>query len=387
MARIDCIIFGYRKIKIPPECTAKVTTRLLHLGISAMIANDGSFTVRERDREKTRSALSGIEYTESECLGLLGAYRRIKNKPLVFTAVFVALLITLLSSSVVWDVRIDGNERLADTEIERELERCGLEVGRPWWSLERSRIENELLSSCGDIAWININRRGSVAYVTVVEKENVGENISESTGGYANIVASADCVIEEITVKRGVAVVKQGDTVRRGDLLISGALPEEAGGGFCFAEGTVTGRRSDTVSVAVEREYEKKSEKSKKIASLAIKIFNFSANIFKNYGNSGDECDIIKEIKTFSLFGKAPLPLCISVEYAVEYSSERCEYTDAELVSVASARLSVLTETALSSSDLLKIRTHGTFTDTGYVMSNDLVYTTEVGEALGFDAE
>ncbi|MBO5907306.1 MAG: sporulation protein YqfD [Clostridia bacterium] len=387
MVRIDCLIFGYRKIKIPKDAVAKVTTRFLHMGVSVKISSDGEFTVRERDREKAHTALSGIEYTESECLGLLGAYKKIKNKPLVFSAVAVCMLFSSLSSCVVWDVRIDGNERITDAQIALELEGAGLSVGAPWWQLDRSKIEATLLRNSSEISWVNINRRGSVAYVSVAEKHTTDGDKSVVPSGYANVVARADCVIEEITVKRGVATVKQGDTVKKGDVLISGVLPAEAGGGFCYAEGCVIGRMSDTIGVTVERSYVKKSEKSKKIASVDLKIFNFSANIFKSYGNSDTECDIIKEIKTFSLFGKALLPLEISIDYATEYSKEACEYTDSEMVSVASARLTMLTDLALTHADLLKIRTSGHFTDTGYVMSNELVFTADVSSTLEFASE
>ena len=387
MVRIDCLIFGYRRIKIPPTAVATVTTRLLHLGVSVKISSEGEFAVRERDREKAHTALSGIEYTESECLGLLGAYKRIRNKPLVISTAAAALALALFSSSVVWDVRVEGNERLTDSEVVLALEGCGLRVGDLWWTLDRSKIETALLSSFSDIAWVNVNRRGSVAYVTVLEGHLPDGESSTRPEGYANVVASADCVIEQITVKRGVAMVKEGDTVRQGDLLISGVLPESAGGGFCYAEGYVVGRISDTVSVTVERDYEKKSEKDKKISSLSLKIFNFSVNIFKRYGNSYSECDIIKEIKTFSLLGKAPLPIEISIEYAVEYTTEALKYSDSELVSVASSRLVILTDAALSRADLIKIRTSGHFTDTGYVMSNDLVFTADVSSTLSFGTE
>ncbi len=387
MVRIDCLIFGYRRIKIDPSKISIATSRLLRLGISIKITPDGTFCTRERDSKKTHTALMGIEYTESDCLGLVGAYKRIKNKPLVFSAVLISLSLALFSTSFVWDVRVDGNTTLTDAEIVSALEKCGLGVGDFWPDIDRSALEAELLTTRDDVAWVNINRRGSVAYVSVIENEKHTENAPTEKGKYANIVATADCIIEEITVTRGTAVVKRGDAVKRGDLLISGTLPDEAGGGFCYAEGRVVGRMSDTVSVSVDRKYEKKVAKNKKITSAMLKLFKLNTNIFKSYRNLGEECDIIKEIKTFSLFGKARLPLEIMIEYAVEYSKEVCEYTDTELVSIASSRLALATDARLSSADLMKIRTHGGFTDEGYSMTNELVFTKEAGVPLEFWVE
>ena len=124
------------------------------------------------------------------------------------------------------------------------------------------------------VAWLNINRRGTVAYVTVLEKEVHGQEVKE---GYSNVVAACDAVIEEISVVRGVACVKVGDSVKKGDLLISGVLPEEQGGGFCYAEGEIFGRVSESISVSVDEYKIKKTEKNSEIAHLDIKIFGFSS--------------------------------------------------------------------------------------------------------------
>jgi hypothetical protein len=87
------------------------------------------------------------------------------------------------------------------------LSHCGLEVGCRWNSLDRSEVEADVLSEYPSIAWININRRGTVAYVEIIERKKGEIQNSEQKRGYANLVASESCVIEEITVTRGVAQV------------------------------------------------------------------------------------------------------------------------------------------------------------------------------------
>ena len=242
--------------------------------------------------------------------------------------------------------------------------------------------------SSSDIAWININRRGSVAYVTVAEKEQNPTDSGSTTGaGYANIVAAADCVIEEITVTRGTPEVKVGDVVRAGDLLISGVMPLESGGGFCYAEGIVIGRISDTVTAEVERIHTVRNEKKDKLFSKTLKIFDFSVNIFKSYGNSSKEYDIIKDIDTFSLFGKAKLPIEVITEYTVTYDESEERYTDARLVAVASQRLNAKLINRLTLADLVGIRTYGDYTDTGYRISSDIVFLADVSRVLEFDIE
>lgn len=387
MVRIDAFIFGYRRITVSADMVSEVTSRFIRAGIISAFNNDGTITIRERDGQRVRAALSGIPYEESETLGLYGAYKRIKHKKAIICAALLSALITLIASGTIWDIRVEGNENLTDAKIIHELSGCGFSIGNLWHFSDRSEAESEFLRKVPEISWININRRGMVAYVSVIERNADKAPVEEDASGYANIVAAYDCIIEEITVISGTAVVKPGDVVKKGDLLISGVLPIESGGGFCYADGRVVGRMSDCVSAEVEREYEKRSVKKRKLCDLNINFFDFSINIFKLYGNSPDGCDIIENVKVFSLFGEKRLPFSISSSYVIEYDVLQQSYTDEQLVGIARDRLNVKMLACLSDADLLKIKTAGEYTDTGYLMKSDIVFCREIGEVSEFSME
>ena len=387
MVKIDNLLFGYRKITVPKERLSRICARLLKHGIQTSVSADGCLFVRERDVESARRLLIDTEYEESQTLGLLGWYKRLKCKAAIFTALLVSFALALLSENTVWDVRVEGNERLPDAAVVELLSECDFAIGDFWFLKDRAEVESAVLSRCPDIAWINVNRRGSVAYVVIAEKARDTSSEENEAKGYSNVVAAVDCVIEEITVHSGVAMVKAGDAVKAGDLLIAGILPKESGGGFCHASGSVIGRMSDTVTVSVQREYETKTKIGEKLLAFDIKIFKLNANIFKRYGNLPEECDIIEEISTPSLLGKARLPVETRAQYLVEYEYSNATYSDTELVSIASARLSSATSSRLTMATLLRIKTTGEFTDDGYVMSNDITFTAEVGSDSPFTAE
>ena len=385
MERIDSLLFGYRRVRVPREKMNEMASLLLRLEISARLSAEGEFSVREKDFPRFSRAAVGMEYEASELLGATGAIRGFPYKLGLLVGVLASLLLAIFSSSVIWDVRIEGNEALPSSLIEYELAESGLLVGGLWASVDRSDAEASVLGKTDGLAWININRRGGVAYVVVAEKS--GEEPPSVAVGYSNIVARCDCVIEEISVKRGVAMVQVGDAVKRGDLLISGVVPEASGGGFCRAEGSVVGRISDRVSVSVDREYEKITDISYSHREIAVKIFNFTINIFKRYGNSDPRCDIIKEIQTFSLPGGASLPLQTAVELVAEKKTVTDRYDDARLVRLCAARLQSATALRTVNAELIKIRTFGDYTERGYEMHSDIVLLTEVGESLPFEVE
>ena len=382
MAKIDALIFGYRRLRIDPDDLSALTSILIRNAIPSVIKNDGTVTVKERDFEKIKSLISGrIQFSCSEPLGLYGFLKRLDHKLPIVVSVMISALTVIIFSGFIWDIRVEGNENITDSEIILSLSECGFEVGNFWMFIDRSEIEAAFLDASADISWINLNRRGSVAYVKVIEKDGAKESNNEDD--YAsNLVASADCVIEEITVKRGTAVVKPGDAVKRGDLLVVGAMLSDVGDDWCAAEATVIGRIYDTISVDVGRRYENKIVEKSLLYSCKINFFKFSLNIFKRYRNLHNECDIIENEIKCSLFDRYKLPLSITLKYIPQYIYENGVYTDDQLVDVASSRLMSLIALRLENSDLIRIKTRGNFTDTGYTMSTEIVFLSDVGERV-----
>lgn len=359
---------------------------LLKNRISSTISNDGRLIVRERDFVSLHNALDGnINYEASETMGIYGKILKLENKIALAVSLIVVFGLCVLSQNVIWDVRIDGNENISDSEIILELKNCGLSVGDLWRTVDRSFVEAEILAAYPKIAWININRRGSVAYVDIIEKEGAFFLPKESR--CTNIVASEDCIIEEITVKSGVAMVKVGDVVKKGDLLISGVIPFEMGGGFCTAQGEVKGRVADRVEVVVRRSENIKKVKQKKLSSLKLNLFDFSINIFKIYGNLDNECDIIEEKETISLLGNKNLPFSITKEYLLEYDIFEKVYSDDEITALAGKRLTSLLFSRLLNADLVKIKNLGEFTESGYRTYSDFIFCADVGISLEYQIE
>lgn len=381
MIRPDYLLLGYFRISIPEDGRLAASQRFLKHGISASLRG-GAVILPARLHNDIDRILEGIEYTKTPILGLGGfilSHRKRYGAILAFATVFAMFLFL---NSLVWDVRIEGSESGNEAVILSELESAGLSVGARWRTLDKGEIEARVLESSESVSWLNINRRGTVAYVKVIDK--VVHDVDEAPSGYANVIAARDCIIEQITVKRGVAMVKAGESVREGQLLISGVIPAELGGGYCYAEGSVKGRYTDTVSVTVpgittEREYT-----DSRIGAFSLKIFGFSINIFKIGGNSADSCDIIEKTKEMTVGGKR-LPL--SVEYTELHSFREHErrYTHAELTELAADALHAQMLDRLSSADILSVATEGEFLDSGYEMRAYAVVRAEVGTTQEFE--
>ena len=380
MARLDEYVFGYHIGKADSSDSYKVVNSFLKLGICSDVTANGEFSLRRRDKARFMSYTeTKMHLTLSQPLGLYGFILRSRRQYGVLIALLISVILYVFSSGLVWDVRISGNEILTDYAIEDTLNDLGLSVGVRWGKIDKNTIETELLATNTDIAWISINRRGTVAYVEVIESENIGE---EKDNGYpfSNIVADRDGVIEEITVHSGEATVRIGDVVKKGEVLISGVIENENGVSFCQARGSVRASSVTTVSTEMQSEVSERTAQAHKLAELRLVIFNFSINIFKNYRNSENTCDIIEENRSFALFGKYRLPVRVEKAYVVKYAADTRTRSADEMVDAAKRELDGKIYSMFKNADVIKIRTHGEFVGDVYRLTSRVVYTTDIGK-------
>ena len=376
MVKIKYWLTGYREI-IPKISFADAVAVLIRHKIPFEAIRCEKIIISESVYKRYTSDFKAEEYTVSDALGLWGIRRKIKHKIAFFSSVFLGIILVFLSGRLVWDIKISGNENIPSALVLEELSECGFSVGSIWRDTNLSKIEYEMLGKCEEISWININKIGTTALVRIIERSDKPEVIMPSTG-YANIVADRDCVIEEITVSAGTPAVKIGDTVKKGDILILGVENNERGR-LIRADGYVVGRVEEEISTSLMRDREVKTRLSEETVSVNIKIFNFSLNIFKKYGNSDKECDIIEGKRRVVLFGKYRLPVTIVVKTRVNYGEKIESYTYSELARVCSTRHRQLVKQRLLDKDLTKIRTESAFIGDSYTITSYVIYSARVG--------
>lgn len=139
---------------------------------------------------------------------------------------FVAAVAVL--TGFIWRVELVGVKRLDAAALRGDLRRLGLYRGVWRGRLDRDRIRAELERITPEAAWIDIDIRGVVAVVRVVERA-----LSPAQEEPGDLVAARDGLISRLVVYRGTPVVREGDTVRQGQLLVSGReIRLDEGGGL-----------------------------------------------------------------------------------------------------------------------------------------------------------
>ena len=384
MAKIEDLIFGYREVKITQKELTSAVSLLYRKGIPFTQESVDTIAINERYITQAESILgdkkTGCSFSDPK--GLLNLIKHYRHKVALISALLLVSIMLFFLSNMVWDIRVEGNERITDSAIASELERNGLAIGKLWNKIDKSEVEISVLDNNESISWININRNGTVAYVVIKEKDVGKQDEPVEAHKYSNIVATEDCIIEDISVTSGTAVVKIGDVVKAGDILILGALPESGGNKLCNAEGVVIGRAQGTRSVEVARNVEEKSISDTAFSGLKIKFFNFPVNIFKTYRNFSSTCDIIEEKSVISFFGICNLPIEVTKIYTVSYLESTYAAEDDQLITLATQRMNALLNKELADVDLCSIRTFGEFTEQGYKMWCDFVYSCNVAKEV-----
>ncbi len=157
------------------------------------------------------------------------------------------LMLQLLSSRV-WIVRIVGNEQVTDEAIREVLEPLGIYEGASPDTIDLPQLQLTALERLPEVVWLTVNFEGSTATVQVRERKEAQPIAPDEP---ANVVATRDGVIVSIDAVSGQAMVKEGDAVTEGTLLISGVMDSKVGPLLKHAEGVVTARTTRTLTVSV----------------------------------------------------------------------------------------------------------------------------------------
>jgi len=265
--------------------------------------------------------------------------------------------------SRVCDIRKEKNTDIPLDVLQSELCDAGFIVGAKWKESDLSAIENQVLSQSDTIGWINIYKRGVIAYVSARPK--VLPNSQKDFSSYSNLISDYDGVVEEITVKKGTAVVSVGDTVQKGDLLISGIQNVGSVTVFCEAAGEVRIRTNEEISLFVPFESDVCSLQRLGLVGVNLCVFGREVNIFKNYGKKTPECVIINKIKQPVVHKNVRLPITLYLSFAYENTMTTDTLSQDEAEKIAKSRFFTELRQRLKDADLYRSHYETVLTEDG----------------------
>ena len=302
---------GYVKIKIEGLYLERLLNALSEYGISLWGMDRCSricltACIGKRDWKKLQA--SGLlQGYRAKVLGTCGLPAKLANlrsrKALIFGAIAAAVLFVVMTSFV-WFIEIEGDPAVESETILQQLEEMGVKKGMLTAQIDVEDIEYELLRNNPAVAWVDVRLRGVKLNIEIKEQEPAPELLSEEP---ADIVAQKDGVISSIVVLEGTAMVKEGQAVKAGDVLISGNIVKEG-----IAPQTVHARGEVKASVfyseqaEVELFEEIRTPTGNSVSVRTLKMGNWEIPLeqeemnFQNYDIVTEEqniCDIFFPVK------------------------------------------------------------------------------------------
>ena len=226
--------------------------RLANIDVSKVVKyNELAFSVvvsrKQYDKIRVQCQNQGSSCEIRNRIGIYWKLRAFGSRPvLLFTCIVLFFLMAWLPSRVLF-VRVEGNRHIPSNKIIETAEKCGVSFGKSRRRIRSESVKNGLLQEIPQLQWAGVNTAGTVAVISVREKEVLPEqnDITEPS----NLYAAIDAHVLSCTATSGTLMVKPGDSVRKGQVLISGYTDC----GICIraerASGEITGQTTRHLDV------------------------------------------------------------------------------------------------------------------------------------------
>lgn len=173
---------------------------------------------------------SGVGIRIVKKCGLPFYIKKYKKRYVLSAGFFLLFVFVFFSSFFVWSVQINSGGATVPYGLEEALEKSGVKIGAFKPSLPpQDDIKNIIIDDTDNIVWAWVYIKGTRAVLEYREGTPAPPLTDKSVA--CDIVAVRDGLVMSVTEKNGNALVKKGDTVLSGDVLIEGvsASKEEKG--------------------------------------------------------------------------------------------------------------------------------------------------------------
>jgi len=305
---------------------------------------------------------------------------RNRDKKLLLLGMITSFSLIVYLSGFIWDIRLEGNYTYTYNEISDVLTGIGVKEGIRKKSFSGEEIEAFLRNKYFDIKWVSVDVKGTVMTINI--RENFDRFIVTSNDEPSDIIATRDGVVKSIITRNGVPLVKPGDEVKAGDVLILGTVDvfddygEILNKHYVVADGDIL---LDTLY-----DYEDSFKRTRLVKEYTGKEKNqYFVGVFKNIfcvwaGKiKYKDYDVIEDTKEMVIGDSLYVPVNLTKKTIREYVLYDLQYTDAEAEELLKNRLADFEE-KLIKQGAVNIKKDVVFDiDESYVMATGKIYVTE----------
>jgi len=169
-------------------------------------------------RHIARHTKSSFVFQDREGLPFL--LKRLRKRKFLFIGTLFFLAGLYVLSSFIWFIDIKGNQTVPVEQIMEAAEKAGLRFGSVKFRVNQETVEKTIRDQIPKISYVGVSISGTRASIEIAEKIILSKPVTEP----ANVVSRKSGLVREVLVLTGTPVVKEGDTVVPGQILISGVV-------------------------------------------------------------------------------------------------------------------------------------------------------------------
>ena len=194
--------------------------------------------------------------------------------------------------------------------------------------LDRKAVAQRVLIELKELSWMSINLYGTRLEVVVREAVQSPEMVEDE--GYYDVISQADGIITQVEPLAGEAAVAEGDTVAKGEVLISGLISIEpplysdqpVRYYQTHARGRVYARTWRTLEAVIPLSAQVKRYTGEERAVWSFQFLDLQFNFYKSSSIPGDGYDKITTVHQLTLPGGRSLPMMLTAAQYRAYETE-----------------------------------------------------------------
>lgn len=267
-----------------------------------------------------------------------------KYRKHLFFAIGIVMFFVLskIISLFVWNISFEGNYSYTDVELMNFLKKHDIENGIAKSEIDCENIEYLLRTTYNDITWVSAEIKGTRIIIHI--KENFDTHIAKAEDKPYNIISDTSGTVESIITRSGTPLVKKGDVVEAGQMMVSGVLELYNDSGDIInyhlvnADSDIYLRVTEEYCDEIELEYDKKIYTGETNNVLQLNFMGKSLYLsgiqkkFKDY-------EIVNDYYDVSITDNYYLPLGYNKICIKEYNIEKATYSEEEAKAILSQRL------------------------------------------------
>lgn len=229
--------------------------------------------------KKTRTHIRILERR-----GLPFFFYKYRKRKLFFGCCLLCVGLLLSFTQFLWEIDIHGNFSITDEVLEEYLESQEIYTGMKRNNIDCHKIAKEIRKSFPEIMWVSASLEGNKLRIEIKEKaDTIEESIEESSS--CDIVAEKSGKIVKMITRSGTPLVKVGDMVQEGDVLVSGVVDilndakEVEHQNYVTADADITIESTIQYQKTCVASYQKKQYTDKKRKGYYLRVFSYYLRI------------------------------------------------------------------------------------------------------------